>query len=81
VGTIGSSFGWWSFIEPEARKKVMEGASLAIRQKLTVLETSWPIGWHRAYPENGDHRVLWQGEISGLLPDSLRKPGRPAEER
>ena len=70
---VGASFGWWSFIEPEAREKVKEGASLAIRLKLTVMETSWPIDWHMAYPENGDHRVLWQGEISGLLPDALRK--------
>lgn len=40
--------------------------------KIELVETSFPMNWHMARPEGGDHRVLWTGEIAGIFPDSMR---------
>ena len=64
--------GSMTFLDPERAKEVRAGASFAARVEIEVIESSWPQGWHHAYPSHGDHKVLWKGEVAGVMPDSLR---------
>jgi hypothetical protein len=61
-----------AFLDPDRAKEVRAGASLAVRVRIEVIESSWPQGWHLAFPTQGDHEVLWKGEVAGVIPDSLR---------